>query len=187
MKNPIGAKNLLSPFPAVLVGVNVNGKPTYMTVAHCGVAALIHISISVRKGRFTSIGIKENGTFSVNLPTAALVKETDYCGLFSGNQADKSVIFESFYGTLGTAPMIKQCPINMECRLKQTVDFPTHEVFIGEVVQSYCEDNCFKDSVLDIAQLQLLIYGAGKYWKIGEPVAKAFEVGKELQEKNGEG
>jgi hypothetical protein len=41
--------------------------------------------------------------------------------------------------------------------------------------------------VLDIAQLQLLIYGAGKYWKIGEPVAKAFEVGKELQEKNGEG
>jgi flavin reductase (DIM6/NTAB) family NADH-FMN oxidoreductase RutF len=187
MKNPIGAKNLLTPFPAVLVGVNVNGKPTYMTVAHCGVAAMIHISISIRKVRYTSIGIKENRTFSVNMPSAAMVKETDYCGLFSGKEADKSDIFESFYGTLGNAPMIKQCPINMECRLKQTVDFPTHEVFIGEVVQTYCEDNCFKDGVLDLAHLNLLIYGSGKYWRIGEPVAKAFEVGKEYTANSGQG
>ena len=104
MKTKLGAKNLLFPMPTILVGANVNGKPNYITIAHCGIVALSHISISLRKGRYTSSGIKENGTFSVNIPSEEMVKETDYCGLFSGKDTDKSKLFQTFYGTLDTAP-----------------------------------------------------------------------------------
>ena len=182
MKSKMGVKNLLSPMPAILVGANIGNKPNYMTVAHCGIAALIHITISLRKGRFTAAGIKENGTFSVNIPSVDLVKKTDYCGLFSGNIEDKSDVFHYFYGTLSTAPMIEECPINMECKLKQTVEFPTHELFIGEIVETYCEDRCFKNGVLDLGQVKPILYSTNNYWKIGEPLARAFEIGKNYKE-----
>jgi len=128
MKTKLGVKNILFPLPRFWWEANVNGKPNYLAASHVGIAAMIHITISIRKTRFTSIGIKENKAFSVNMPSIELVKETDYCGLFSGKDVDKSQIFKSFYGTLGTAPMIESCPINMECKLKQTIDFPTHEL-----------------------------------------------------------
>jgi flavin reductase (DIM6/NTAB) family NADH-FMN oxidoreductase RutF len=178
MKNKLGAKNILFPMPTILVGANIGGKPNYITVAHCGIAAMIHITISLRKGRFTCKGIKEKGTFSVNIPSVEMVKETDYCGLVSGQNIDKSKLFQSFYGILGTAPMIQNCPINMECKLKQTLDFPNHEIFIGEVVESYCEEEYVKNGVIDMGQVQPILFGPGMYFKIGEPFAKTFSVGK---------
>jgi flavin reductase (DIM6/NTAB) family NADH-FMN oxidoreductase RutF len=181
MKTKLGVKNLLFPTPTILVGANVNGKPNFITVAHCGIAAMIHITISLRKERFTSIGIKSNGTFSVNLPSVDQVKETDYCGLVSGRNKDKSSLFQIFYGALGTAPMIQNCPVNLECKLKQTVDFPTHELFIGEIVEAYCDEKYMKDGVLDLAQVQPILYGPDSYWTIGRAFAKTFKVGKELK------
>ncbi len=181
MKNKLGVKTFLFPTPTILVGANVNGRPNYITVAHCGIAAMIHITISLRKQRYTSIGIKENGTFSVNVPSIEMATVTDYCGLVSGKDTDKSKLFASFYGTLKTAPMIQSCPVNMECKLKQTVEFPTHELFIGEIVETYCEEKFLKDGSLDLGQVQPLLFGPGNYWKLGAPVAKTFNVGKQLQ------
>ncbi len=181
MKNKLGAKNILFPMPTILVGANVGGRPNYITVAHCGIAALVHITISLRKGRFTSSGIKENGSFSVNIPSIEMVKETDYCGLVSGQNIDKGKLFQSFYGRLETAPMIQNCPINMECKLKQTVDFPTHEIFIGEVMETYCDEKYLKDGVVDLEKVQPILYGPREYWKIGGSIAKTFSVGKSLQ------
>ena len=70
-----------------------------------------------------------------------MVKETDYCGLVSGKNVDKGEFFEVFYGELKTAPMIAECPINMECRLIQTVDFPRHDIFVGEIVAAGINDD----------------------------------------------
>jgi flavin reductase (DIM6/NTAB) family NADH-FMN oxidoreductase RutF len=181
MKTKLGAKNLLFPTPTIIVGANVRGKPNYMTVAHCGIAAMIHITISLRKARYTSIGIKENGNFSVNIPSVDQVRETDYCGLVSGRDKDKSSLFQTFYGTLETAPMIQNCPVNLECKLKHTVDFPTHDLFIGEIIEAYCDDKYMKDGALDLAKVDPVLYGPDAYWKIGNPLAKTFNVGKNLK------
>jgi flavin reductase (DIM6/NTAB) family NADH-FMN oxidoreductase RutF len=63
---------------------------------------------------YTNPAIKENGTFSVNIPLATMADVTDYCGLVSGKKCDKAKMFETFYGKLKTAPMIKECPYNEE-------------------------------------------------------------------------
>jgi flavin reductase (DIM6/NTAB) family NADH-FMN oxidoreductase RutF len=181
MKTKFGAKNFLFPMPTIIVGANVNGKPNFITVAHCGIAAMVYITISLRKMRYSIPGIKENGTFSVNIPSVDMVKETDYCGLFSGKDTDKSKIFETFYGTLGTAPMIQDFPVNMECKLKQVVEFPTHDIFFGEVFETYCDEKYMKDGVLDLAKVQPILYGPNAYWKLEGPFAKTFSSGKELK------
>ena len=183
MKAKLGAVNCLYPMPTTLVGANVNGKPNFITIAHVGIMDLGSISLSMNEVHYTNAGIKENGTFSVNIPSVEMVKETDYCGLVSGKHVDKSQLFETFYGKLGTAPMIKECPINLECRLIQTVDFPKHDVFVGEVVEAYCDEQCLTDGVVDFSKVQpiLFVMNDRSYWKLGERFAKSWNIGKELK------
>ena len=183
MKTQIGPKNCLYPMPTTLVGANVHNRPNYITIAHVGIMDPGSVSLGMNKVHYTNAGIKENGTFSVNIPSTTMVKETDYCGLVSGKTLDKSHLFETFYGKLKTAPMINQCSINMECRLLQTVDFPKHDIFIGEVVETYCDETLLTEGVVDFSKVQpiLFVMNDRSYWRLGEQFAKAWSIGKELK------
>jgi flavin reductase (DIM6/NTAB) family NADH-FMN oxidoreductase RutF len=135
------------------------------------------------KAHYTNAGIRENGTFSVNLPTAAMARETDYCGLYSGRDTDKASLFAAFYGRLATAPMIRACPVNMECELVQTVDFPRHDVFVGRIVAAYCDEEYLTDGEVDFARIDPILFtmpGRG-YWRLGERFADAFKIGREVR------
>jgi flavin reductase (DIM6/NTAB) family NADH-FMN oxidoreductase RutF len=182
MKVKLGPKNCLYPMPTTLIGALVNGKPNYVTIAHVGIMELASVSIGMNKRHYTNVGIKENKTFSVNIPSAKLVKETDYCGLVSGNNEDKDALFTTFYGALKTAPMIEQCSINMECELIKTVDFPNHDIFIGRVAETYCDDTVLSNGVVDVGKVQpiLFVMNDKSYWKVGGKFAKAWDIGKEL-------
>jgi len=165
-----------------IVGANVGGKPSYCTIAHVGIMNLGSISLSMAKVHYTNIGIKENGTFSINIPSIEMVKETDHCGLVSGKNVDKSRLFENFYGKLKSAPMVKKCPVNMECRLMKTVDFPQHDLFIGEIVATYCDEQYITNGVVDFSKVQPLLFVMNdtSYWTIGKQFAKAWNIGKGL-------
>lgn len=185
MKRKIGAVNCLYPTPTVLVGANVRGKPNYITIAHIGIMSYTIISMSLGRVHHTNAGIKENGTFSVNIPSLGMVKATDYCGIVSGKNVDKGQLFENFYGELKTAPMIKECPISMECRLIQTVDFPKHEVFIGEIVETYCDEEVLTEGAVDCSKVQPFLFAMTDkgYWKLGERFAQAWSIGKDFKKK----
>jgi flavin reductase (DIM6/NTAB) family NADH-FMN oxidoreductase RutF len=183
MKKAIGPKNCLYPLPVVLVGALVNGMPNYAPIAHVGILDFGTVSLGMGKLHFTNTGIKENKTFSLNFPSVDLVKQADYCGLVSGMHVDKSKLFEPFFGTLDTAPMIRECPLSMECRLVRTIDFPKHDIFVGEVVQTYCDEEVLTDGEVDYAKIRPILFtmsGHG-FWKLGERFATAWEVGKELK------
>jgi flavin reductase (DIM6/NTAB) family NADH-FMN oxidoreductase RutF len=182
LKVKLGVRNCLYPMPTTLVGALVNGKPNYVPIAHVGIMELTSISLGMNKSHYTNQGIKEQKTFSVNIPSVKLVKETDYCGLVSGKNEDKATLFTTFYGALKTAPMIEQCCINMECELVRIVDFPNHDVVVGRIAETYCDEGVQTNGVVDFGKVQPLLFvmnDAG-YWKIGGKVAKAWDVGKEL-------
>jgi flavin reductase (DIM6/NTAB) family NADH-FMN oxidoreductase RutF len=182
MKTSIGAKNCLYPLPTTLIGATVDGKPNYIAIAHIGVMALRHISVSMNKRHYTNAGIVKNGTFSVNLPSVDMVCKTDYCGLVSGRDVYKGALFTTFYGQLGTAPMIEECPISIECRLVRTIDFDTHDVFVGQVVETYCDERCLTDGTVDFSQVRPLLFVMNdrSYWTLGQRHAKAWDIGKGL-------
>ena len=183
-KRSLGARNCLYPMPTTLVGALVRGRPNFATIAHVGIMDLKTISLGMNKTHFTKAGIFENRTFSVNLPSVDMVEKTDYCGLVSGKNIDKSKLFKIFYGELKTAPMIEECPVNMECRLVKNVDFPSHDIFMGEVVAAYCDESVLnEEEKLDYTLLKPILFtmhDAG-YWKLGERFADAWSVGKSLK------
>ncbi|MFW9786181.1 MAG: flavin reductase family protein [Candidatus Thorarchaeota archaeon] len=175
-----------SPFPKpiVLIGSVIDGRPNFITVAWFNrMSRTPNIwGACVGKTKYTLKGIQQNGTFSVNFPSIDLVKETDYCGIRSGKDVDKSRLFDIFYGELDTAPMIKDCPITAECTLTELIDISTHYLLLGEVKHLYSEERYMTDGVLDQKKLNLLIFTnpALQYWKLGDVVADAYSVGKML-------
>jgi len=182
MKTELGAKNCLYPLPTVLVGAMVSGKPNYVTIAHVGIMDLESVSLGMNKRHYTNAGIKANKTFSINIPSVAMVKETDYCGLVSGKTVQKADMFKTFYGKLKTAPMIEQCSINMECELVKTVDFPNHDILIGKITDTYCDETVLTDGQVDFEKVQpiLFVMNDQSYYSLGKKIAKAWRIGKEL-------
>jgi flavin reductase (DIM6/NTAB) family NADH-FMN oxidoreductase RutF len=114
-----------------------------------------------------------------------MVQETDYCGLVSGRRVDKTTLFSVFYGKLKTAPMIAECAISMECKLTKVVDFPKHDIFIGEIAATYAEETVLTDGVVDYSKVQPFFFTMtdNGYWKLGERFAQAWSVGKVLEKK----
>ena len=186
MKKKLMGINVLYPTPTTIVGAEVNGKPNFLTIAHVGIvnhARPYLISVSLGKAHYTNAGIKENKAFSVNIPSEELVVETDYVGIVSGKKTDKSAVFEIFHGELDHAPMIKACPLNMECRLYDTYDTPTHDLFIGEIVETYADESVLSEEKVDIAKVKPLLFDMGsiKYWSLGDVVANCWRIGKKLK------
>jgi flavin reductase (DIM6/NTAB) family NADH-FMN oxidoreductase RutF len=184
----IGPVNALYPTPTTLVGATVNGKPNFLTVAHAGI--LNHgtpqfLSIGLGKVHYSNSGIHENRTFSICLPTEDLMLQTDYCGIMTGRSTDKASLFDIFYGELKTAPMIRQCPVNMELRLHDVMDLKTHDIFIGELVQTYADDSVIADGAIDISKLRPLLFdmASKKYWSLGPSLGRCWNVGKSLKTK----
>jgi flavin reductase (DIM6/NTAB) family NADH-FMN oxidoreductase RutF len=182
MKVALGAKNCLYPLPTVLVGALVNGKPNYVTIAHVGITEPASVSLGINKSHYTNQGIKENKTFSINIPSVKLIKEVDYCGLVSGKNKNKADMFKTFYGELKTAPMIEECSINMECKLLETVDFPNHDLFIGKVVATHCDEAVLTYGVVDFELVQpiLFVMNNQSYYGISKKLGKAWSIGKDL-------
>ena len=174
--------------PAVLVGAQVKEKPNFMTAAWCGIVASTPpaISAAVRPVRYTLAGIRANNTFSINVPSADLVEKVDFCGIYSGHKVDKSQIFQIDYGKLKTAPLIQECPINLECQVIHALELGSHILFIGEIVETYVNEDCLTDDKVDPAKIDPLIYStvARQYQRLGAVVGRAWEVGK--QSKSGD-
>ncbi|MFU8857157.1 MAG: flavin reductase family protein [Deferrisomatales bacterium] len=181
-KVKLGPKPFLLPQPALLVGTLVGGIPNYMVAAWCGMANHVPpmVSVAVRPNRHTEKGIRAHGAFSLNVPSTALVRDTDYCGIVSGAKEDKSAVFTTVSGTVEGAPLIVECPLSLECRLVQTLELPTHRLHLGEIVEVHAEEGCLVEGLPDMGRVDPLIYSItdGQYWQIGKPVGRAFHVGR---------
>ena len=188
-KITLGPQTLVYPMPAFLIGANVVGKPNFMTAAWSGIAASTPpmITVALQHHRHTLKGIKENGAFSVNVPSADQVKETDYCGIVSGNtKADKvkDCNFTVFYGKLKNVPLIEQCPLNLECKAVHTLNLGSHTLVIGQIEEVYLSEDCITNGEPDPAKIDPIMYvtGANKaYYRIGKQVGPAFKIGLDIK------
>jgi len=185
-KVPLGPQSMVYPMPVLLIGVNVDDKPDFMAVAWGGIAngEPPMISVAIRHDRYTNLGIRQNLTFSVNIPSVDMVKEADYCGLASGAEVDKvkACRFKVFYGQLGNAPLIEQCPVNLECSVKHILDLGSHSLVIGQIEETYISEGCLTEGKADINKIKPLIYitrPIRRYHALGEFIAEVHSIGAE--------
>jgi flavin reductase (DIM6/NTAB) family NADH-FMN oxidoreductase RutF len=170
------------PMPVVLVGSMVDNRPNFMTVAWVNRVNFQPPMLAVAIGlkQYTNEGITAHRTFSVNIPSADLVEKVDYCGMVSGRNQDKSKVFEIFQGELPNTPMIKDCPLTMECKVFKTVDLPADYLYIGEIVNAYSENRYLTAGKPDVHKINpfVLTMPDNHYWKIGPAAGMAWSIGK---------
>ncbi len=166
--------NILNPLPVALVGTLINGRPNYAVIGYMSPFDFgKHVFFSLYKKRYTRIGIQENKTFSVNIPSEEMIKEVVICGSKSGRDVDKSQLFHNFYGDLETAPMIRECPLNMECSVTEILDYDPNEGIIGKVVKSYVDPEFAIDGNVDMQSVKLMAWTTGgdfAYYRLGEKI-----------------
>jgi len=189
MKKDIGPVNGLYPSLTTIVGAVVDGKPNFLAVAHVGImnhGTPQYLTFGINKSHYTNRGIEEHGQFSVCVPGESLMVETDYVGIVTGKNTDKAKVFELFQGELPYAPLIKGCPVCMECRLSRTFDFETHDVFVGEVVKTWADEEVLTDKgKIDQARVKPLLFDMGtvSYYGLGPVLGSCWNVGKALKKK----
>ena len=187
---------LLNPVPVVMITCrNKEGKDNVFTVAWTGTICTKPpmLSISIRPERLSYEYIKETMEFTVNMPHRKQTRETDFCGVRSGRQLDKikECGFTMVEGKDINVPFIKECPVNIECKVKQIIPLGTHDIFLAEVVGSHVNENLMDENdKIHLEWANLISYSHGEYFpisnepigKFGYSVAKKKEVEKKVEE-----
>jgi len=186
MKKRLGAVERLFPMPCVLVVGGTIEEADLLTVAWINVMSSTPptIAMGLRKTRRTLELIRANGgSFTVNVPSTALAAQVDYCGIVSGKTADK---FAAAGLTLApasvvSAPLIEECPYNIECRTTQEVEVGEYVVVLGEIVECHAEERILRagTDIAEMDELDPLVYiaGAREYRGLGPKLADAYKIG----------
>jgi len=188
-KTKIELMPLLFPHSVVLVGADVDGKPDFVTVAWATIACGTppFIAIALNHTRHSLKGLRQNMTFSVNIPNRAMVKETDYCGLVSGTKTDKAqdCNFTVSYGAVANAPYIEQCPVNIGCNVEHIVKLGSHYLIAGQVKEILVAEDCMTEGKPDATKIDPLVVvttPALTYHAVGQSLGAAFSVGREIKD-----
>jgi flavin reductase (DIM6/NTAB) family NADH-FMN oxidoreductase RutF len=183
---PLAVKPNVFPIPVVVCGALVEGRPNFNTIVNFGVISPARPSpvvyISSSKEHYTNIGIRKNGVFSVNVASRAIMAQTDYLGVVSGHNIDKSKVLTVFYGRHDNAPCLAECPLNYVCKVTHHVEINTMDVFIAEIAEAFVSSEFLRNNTIDIESMEMLIYTADNNYRIpSAPVSRAYSVFKEYK------
>ncbi len=189
MKRSLGASTLVGATTVWVVGTyDKEGRPNIMTAAWGGVCCSDPpcVGISLRKATYSYGSILERKAFTVNIPSASHVRETDYVGIVSGRETDKwaAAGLTPIRSDLVDAPYVSEFPLVLECRLVHTIELGLHTRFIGEVADVKAEGNALADDgSLDIEKVDPFFYATGRraYYRMGVYLEKAHAVGAGLR------
>lgn len=167
----------LYPIPAVMVSCGTMEKSNIITVAWTGIinTSPAMVYISVRPNRYSYNLIKEQKEFVINLTTKNLVKQTDWCGVRSGDKYDKFKEMNLHKETANfvKCPMIKESPVSVECRVKEVKELGSHSMFIAEVLAINADKKFINEKgAFDISKCDLIAYSNGGYYSLGKKIGK---------------
>ena len=171
-KTELKGSVILNPVPVVLVtSRNKEGKNNVFTVGWTGTINTKPpmLYISIRPERLSYEYIKESMDFVINMPSSKLVKAVDYCGVKPGRKFDKisEMNFTLHESTNVSAPYIEECPVNIECRVKQIIPLGTHDMFIAEVLSSHVNEDLFDEKgKIHFEKADMLSYCHGEYFPL---------------------
>ncbi len=190
MKRSLPAQTILLPSPVLIIGTyGPDGRPNIMTAAWGGISSSKPpcISVSLREATLSYHNIKEAGAFTVNIPSEKYYKEADYAGMVSGRECDKfkETRLTAIKSKLVNAPMVKEFPYALECKLIKEIGLGLHTMFIGEIVGMLADSEVLNpNQVPDIEKVRPILFGSFgsmAYYKIGDKLGDAFSVGNELR------
>lgn len=191
-KESLGQKTWVIPTPVWVIGsYDREGKPNVMTSSWVGISCSKPASLMtcLREATYTHGNIMERKAFTVNIASESFARQVVYVGRVSGRDVDKfkETGFTPIKSSHVDAPYVKEFPLVIECRLRQTVELGLHTMFIGEIMDIKADPSILNDEgVPDIEKLKPIVFtpGSSKFYGIGELIGEVSALAKEAQIKN---
>jgi flavin reductase (DIM6/NTAB) family NADH-FMN oxidoreductase RutF len=132
--------------------------------------------ISVRPERHSYEIIKRTGEFVINLTNEEMAFATDWCGVKSGRDYNKfaEMKLTPFKGEKVSAPIIKESPLCIECKVREIIPLGSHDMFISDVVNIQADSKYIDPSTdtFKLSEAKLIAYSHGHYYKLGKEIGK---------------
>lgn len=188
MKKSIGAKTIICPTPAWVVGTyDQAGKANIMTAAWACVCSSDPPSLCVclRKARHTYAALMARKAFTVNVGSRSQVDEIDYAGMASGKNKDKfaKTGLTPIKAEFVDAPYVGEFPITVECSLTNFLEIGAHTLFVGKIMDVKVEESVMgPDGMPDPVKVDPVMFMpmTQNYFALGEEVGPAFSLGKKF-------
>ena len=163
----------LAPAPPALVSCGTMEEHNVLTAAWTGIvnSEPPMTYVSIRPQRHSHSIIQEKGEFVINLPTEAIVKATDLCGVKSGRDVDKFALagLTAEPSNLVAAPGIAECPISLECKVREVTHLGSHDMFLADIVAVDVDPKYVDEKgALHMEKAGLLAYAHGAYFGLGK-------------------
>ena len=176
------------PTPAWVVGTyDANDKPNAMTAAWASICCSKPpaIGVSLRKATYSYGNIITRKAFTINIPSEAHAKETDYAGMVSGKNTNKfeKTGLTAVKSDLVDAPYVKEFPMVLECKVLDIHEIGLHTQFVGEIMDVKVDESVLDENGLpDIEKVKPFIYASEirSYYKLGGLIGQAFSIGKDI-------
>ena len=184
MKKSLGAQTMPLPAPVWVVGTyDAKGRANMMTASWTGICCSRPpcVAVSLQKPRYSYGNLIARQAFTINVPFAQHVRETDYWGIVSGKAGDK--IGRAGLTVMAServdAPYVQEFPVVMECELRQTLELGSHTQFIGEILDVKVDEVLLDASgAPDPEKLGVFVFIGGGYRALGEFLGPAFAIGR---------
>jgi flavin reductase (DIM6/NTAB) family NADH-FMN oxidoreductase RutF len=168
----------LYPVPVILVTcLDKAGQPNVMTISWVGTVASVPpcLAIGVRPYRYSHAAIEEQGEFVVNIPNCALLRAVDYCGRMPRHRTSDKFAKAGLIPVPASqvaSPLIAECPVNIECKLIQSLDLGSHTLFVGQILAVHVDEELLDErGFIDYSKAQAIAYLGNEYWSLGQALA----------------
>jgi flavin reductase (DIM6/NTAB) family NADH-FMN oxidoreductase RutF len=179
MKKKIVPRPWFFPRPVLLVTTrDGQGKDNIITISWAGVACTTPpmVTVSVRKSRYSHGTISATKEFVVNIPTSKQIEVVELCGTTSGRDSDKFAVLglSKYPSAVVAAPLIAECPINLECQVRHVLPLGSHDLFVAEIVKVHAQHGVLReDGEINDDALDCLAWGAEEFFRVIKPKKQA--------------
>jgi flavin reductase (DIM6/NTAB) family NADH-FMN oxidoreductase RutF len=185
-RTPQGRRSSLSepgpmvpPVPAVLTTVNgMPGDPDEISVLWTFIVNgdPPQIGVSAEHAHIAGGLIAHHGEFVLNVPVADIMVPFDHVDMNSSHVGDKFELSGLTRGSAAVvdAPTVEECPIQLECRVFNTIDVPPiRTVFLAEVVATNVLEGVVDENerlIVPNVPFFGMTAGSGEFYTMGEAV-----------------
>lgn len=162
LKRQANMRSCLQPMPKVLVSCRgLDGENNVLAVGYCSNCSYDPpmVMVGIVPSRHSYQMIKESGVFVVNLTAKENQEVFDYMGSHSKKDGDKIAAMHVSLeeGCKVNAPILKDCPVNIECKVVDSVVTGSHEMFIGRIEYVHADSQLLDEGGnIDFSRIQFL-------------------------------
>jgi flavin reductase (DIM6/NTAB) family NADH-FMN oxidoreductase RutF len=104
-----------------------------------------------------------------------MLRDVEYCGLVSGKEVNKcsKTSFTLVPSSAVKPPMIKECPVNLECKVRSEIPLGSNMLFLAEVACLHVDEEMLDPKGgVDMEKAKPIMFNlTNAYWGIGKKLA----------------